>query len=373
MTGHKTASSVSKFMSNFLNNSLSASLEKEGEKRYIVLEAGKNWKDTFYQNNAYKNIFRGEPGSTPTPFFQTLGNDFGYDWDVSYHFKGKHTPAVYETRDGNLRTWGSAHLSNERLYYILVNAYAGGQDFVDFYLHNVMPHTVGNEIEDKVGFAIKSWEETVQDSKNALESWKRQVRERKKDLPNAIEEMKSKIHDYGTNSEHRKKLNAQIKEVRQDVKKLESFVDFRKARLSKSGKLDKRFKGVASLLKAQSILFELVEERQTLIKETRTWQKNLKDFENRLQGLSTLPSKPHCYKRKDKNWTKEGEEVAEILRNDFIRCMINGQVTPLMGIHNTENTQRKKERYFGIANPIAFVCSDNFVRSIKFDVRIKVK
>jgi hypothetical protein len=158
---------------------------------------------------------------------------------------------------------------------------------------------------------------------------------------NAIEEMKSKIHDYGTNSEHRKKLNARIKEARQDVKKLESFVDFRKARLNKSGKLDKRFKGVASLLKAQSMLSELVEERQKLIKETKTWQKNLRGFENRLQGLSTLHSGSDNANEIENEAIKQPKglyNIAKKIREDWL-----GQMSAL---EFSSNAQSEEENDF---------------------------
>ena len=262
--------------------------DEEGLPKYSVLKLGRSWKQTLWQNNNTGNIFFGEPSDNPeqkkelpsVPYsFET---NRGLKWDITYSFNN-----TRRNRMNNGKHYGSV-IKNDRLYYILVNAFNGGVDFVQHYLNDIAPHTVGNEVKGLIEPALDLYEEYV-------------MQEEERQLDEAVE--------------------------------AENIVNTEGLHYTKSGELDKRYRSTKAKNKLDAFL-------------------------NALENGSI--------KVNGKSWEEEGELVAWLLREDFIKCMMSGQVVA-GGL--TERTKEQRIRAGLPADP-RFFASGQFTESIEFNVRI---
>ena len=130
-TGHNATYSTAKFLKNLLSD----------DEHYTVLEMGRSWKQRQYRNNFTDNEFYGEPKrmALPTVPYSFETKD-GIKWDISYTFNGIRNNTV------NGRKYGSI-IEMDRLYYILVNTFNNGEDFVQKYLLDIAPTLLGDDIK----------------------------------------------------------------------------------------------------------------------------------------------------------------------------------------------------------------------------------
>lgn len=131
------------------NRSMPSILRNGG---YAVLNMGRGWKNNRqFENLQTGNTFYGEPES-----FNDTTHVYGYDnlaWDIVYSFKGR--------RHNN---YGENNLPMDRLYYILVNKCNEGVDFIAYYLRNVAPALLEDEIRGTIEPVIAAYQEEVLDN-----------------------------------------------------------------------------------------------------------------------------------------------------------------------------------------------------------------
>ena len=284
----------------------------DGLPKYTVIGMGRNWKKLTYINNDTGNEFKGEPETgIDQPFIEGF-EDEGMLWDIAYSFKGQHEPVEIVDMNGKLHKYGT-DVNNDRLYYILVNAFNGGIDFVAEYLRSVMPYTVGEEIRSVI--------------RPALDKYKEYVVRKDKEYSEEVSRQRHNITRRKDYREQKALFDENIEEANQNIAKT-------------TGTFDKRT--VAG-------------------KKVWTAMQKMQSFLSALDNI--------YFKVRGKTWENESEEVSEILRKDFVASMQSGTV-PLESPLLSDRTVAIKTKMVGFAYP-KFVASSNFVNSIEFRVRIK--
>lgn len=299
MTDYNARHKATKYVEGFMPDLLSSE-DEEGMPKYDILmslgESEDDWKNTVYQNNRTLNVFKGEPTTGTNEFNPFKFNTKGINWDITYTFKGIRNNKAPNGKYGSV-------ISNDRLYYILVNAFNGGVDFVQQYLSVCAPARLEKEIREVVDPVIEALKENVLSVQQADEMLEQAVKD-------------------------------------------EALLREADKHRTKKGGYDMRYKSSKGAVEARQRLdafLEMMESGNFTITDQKT--------------------------KKKKNWKQEGERVAELLRNDFIQCMMIGEV-PLSSGVLSEKTHKERVRVGLPAEPM-FFATGHFAKSINFKVRVK--
>lgn len=300
---HESSGTTNKIMRRILSGE-----NEDGTKKYnILLPLGRSWKDKTYMNATTGNTFKGEPSGIVTseamPFTEGRLN-----WGITYTFTG-YRNNVFVNKKGKLTRYGASNMSMNRLFYILVNKFNYGVDFVQKYLDEVAPSHLGKQIKEVVEPAVKAFEDRVLKQKQIISEREAEAVGDKEIILLA--------------STHR----------------------------TKKGGIDRRYvykkDGISTGRKLADVYTE-AEER-------------LKSFYNDLENGRL--------RIKGKRWNKEGERLASLLKADFVSSMNSGEV-PLAKAFLAEST-KKTRLALGFDDTTVFSASSQFVKSIQFKVRIK--
>lgn len=155
-SGHIPAKETRKEMPEILKGR-----NKEGNKKYdILLSLGRGWQNKKYENVDSGNAFWGEPRTgSITPFVFGF-SDQDLKWGITYSFSGMRD-SVFTSNKGRQVTYGASGMNMDRLYYILVNAFNHGEDFVQKYLNDVAPVHLGSEIKKVIEPALEEFRNKV--------------------------------------------------------------------------------------------------------------------------------------------------------------------------------------------------------------------
>lgn len=301
---HESSGTTNKIMRRILSGE-----NEDGTKKYnILLSLGRSWKDKTYMNANTGNTFKGEPSGIVTseamPF--TEGR---LKWGITYTFTG-YRDNVFVNKKGKAARYGAGNMSMDRLFYILVNKFNYGVDFVQKYLDEVAPSHLGNQIKEVVEPAVKAFEDRVLKQKEIISERERQAKADK------------------------------------------DIVDFASSvRRNKKGELDSRFVYRIGGISTGQKIADIYEDAE---KRLESFYKDLESGKLRIKG---------------KRWNKEGERLASLLKADFVSSMNSGEV-PLAKTFLAEST-KKTRLALGFDDTTVFSASSQFVKSIQFKVRIK--
>ena len=301
---HESSGTTNKIMRRILSGE-----NEDGTKKYnILLSLGRSWKDKTYMNANTGNTFKGEPSGIVTseamPF--TEGR---LKWGITYTFTG-YRDNVFVNKQGQAARYGAGNRSMDRLFYILVNKFNSGVDFVQKYLDEVAPSHLGNQIKEVVEPAVKAFEDRVLKQKEIISERERQAKADK------------------------------------------DIVDFASSvRRNKKGELDSRFVYRIGGISTGQKIADIYEDAE---KRLESFYKDLESGKLRIKG---------------KRWNKEGERLASLLKADFVSSMNSGEV-PLAKTFLAEST-KKTRLALGFDDTTVFSASSQFVKSIQFKVRIK--
>lgn len=300
---HESSGTTNKIMRQILSRE-----NEDGTKKYnVLLSLGRSWKDKTYMNADTGNTFKGEPSGIVTseamPF--TKGR---LKWGITYTFTG-YRNNVFVNKNGKLTRYGASNMSMDRLFYVLVNKFNYGIDFVQKYLDEVAPAHLGNQIKEVIEPALTAFEDRVLKQKAV-------VRDREK-----------------------------------QAKADENIVAFASMHRTKKGGIDRRYVYKKDGISTGRKLADVYTEAES----------RLASFYNDLESGK--------FRIKGKRWNREGERLASLLKADFVSSMNSG-VVPLAKIFLAEST-REKRLALGFDDTTVFSASSQFVKSIEFKVRIK--
>lgn len=150
-SGHKVTSQTRKEMSSILSN----------KRKYdILLSLGRGWQNKQFTNKRTDSVFYGEPrNESLTPFVSAFSYD-SIEWGITYSFSGERDN-MFTDNKGKAVAYGEANMSMDRLYYILVNTFNGGEDFIQKYLNEVAPVRLEEQIKGIIEPAIALFNERV--------------------------------------------------------------------------------------------------------------------------------------------------------------------------------------------------------------------
>ena len=197
----------------------------------------------------------------------------------------------------------------DRLFYILVNKFNYGVDFVQKYLDEVAPNHLGKQIKEVVEPAVKAFEERVLKQKEIISERERQA----------------------------------------DVDK--DIVAFASMHRTKKGGIDRRYVYKKDGISTGRKLADVYTEAESRL---ASFYDDLESGKFRIKG---------------KRWNREGERLASLLKADFVSSMNSGEV-PLAKTFLAESTKEKRLA-LGFDDTTVFSASSQFVKSIQFKVRIK--
>lgn len=338
--GHVPTEYVKGFMPDLLNNSTYETEDGRIQKKYkMILSMGRGWQEKQWQNRSTYNVFKGEPetGDFPENLPGLEDSAFelkGLKWDITYNFLGNRDNyfGTRITANGKVEdiTYGEADMSMDRLYYILVNAFNGGQDFVQFYLSSCMPYRIGEQVRDVVEPALEAYKEYVDGVFRPLD----EATERSAEAEARIEAYRDVLY--------------QIDEAR-----------------TKSGKIRKnaRYHGDIERWRGKA-LSELEEKAERNLQNA--YKARLNANTRRLKFTNDLSSGK--IRIKGKTWETESERLSDILRDDFVECMKTG-IVPLCYTSLSSSTVVARLKA-GLPPSPRFFASGQFARSINFMVRV---
>lgn len=301
---HESSGITNKTMSRILN-----SLNEDGTKKYnVLLSLGRSWKDKTYMNADTGNTFKGEPSGVVTAEALPFSNG-RFRWGITYTFTG-YRRNVFVDKNGKLSRYGEGNMSMDRLFYILVNKFNYGEDFVQKYLDEVAPHHLGNQIKEVVEPAIEAFDKRVLRQKAAVRKRERQA------------------------------------EADRDIIDFASTV-----RRNKKGGIDRRYVYKRDGISTGRKLADVYAEAEARL---ASFYDDLENGKFRIRG---------------KSWKAEGERLASLLKADFVSSMNTG-IVPLAKAFLADST-RERRLALGFDGTTVFSASSQFVRSIQFKVRIK--
>lgn len=310
---------------------------------YTVLQMGKNWQQRQYQNNKTHNVFWGEPDTGSVPPFVAGFESEGLKWNITYSFKGIRNNIFGYSIDGEPIVYGADNMTMDRLYYILVNAFNDGVDFVQTYLNDCAPFRLGDELKRVINPALEKYKSYVSGKEEEI---------RKQEI------LKSDI------KKEEKKYESDLR----CIEEYENIIDEGKKHLTKSSgytEINKNIKYKGNNKRYAGLkLWEAVKKARTALKRAVT--SKFKRSQKLEKFYSDLGSGK--IKIRGKTWNTESERISEILRSDFINCLESGIIT-LSNRIVSENTKKQRIKA-GLPPDPKFFASGQFAESIDFSVRI---
>lgn len=391
-SGHIPTSSTKEIMPEILSRE-----GEDGLPKYEILHMGRGWQNRQYENTETGNVFWGEPATGDNPYAPFGFKTKDLKWNITYQFVGIRDNIFGVSDRGEPLKYGADGMTLDRLYYILVNAFNGGEDFVQAYLNEVAPYTVGDEVKRVVAPALKSYKEYVTGQKALKEELEAQE---KRNIEAKERYMLENDEERIIRNELRAqrditKLNQRFEDLGIKQEQLESFSLDRSdtSIFTKKGTVRKRLKyedvfpeGIEELkgmklwivydlldeLKAQAFEeeAELRHKEELAVRRLRKWQSRREAYQEGLKDFITDLGSGKI-KINSKSWEEESERLEKVLKEDFARCLASGQVPLNKSMVSDEAIeQRRKLGLDPDANHV-FYASGQFANSIVFKVRIK--